>query len=193
MKKIKYFALIFTPVYIWFITALLTIGFSQVERQLIILIWLLIRHRHVWDDEQHLHLSHKQIVIYILLFILTQKISSAITPLASLLSRCTFEEITATLKNIEHIRESSVIIAPVIEEWAYRGISQQMAYKCFGNIYIAIIIQAVVFGAAHGNWYQCLSAIPLGILNGYLYHKHKNLKLCIATHAISNWLVLKSW
>ena len=71
-----------------------------------------------------------------------------------------------------------------------KEIAQQMAYKCFNNMHIAIIVQALLFGLMHFNWYQFFMAFTFGIISGYIYNRHKSLKLCIAIHAMYNFVVM---
>lgn len=184
--KAKPFVLMFTPVGICLTVYILAADFTLMEKNMLILLWLTYRYKYVWDAEENIKLSYKQMIIYIALLVLEQIISSAAVPIASMLSKSTYAEVDFTIKSQEHLFLNGVVIGPIVEEWLFRGVGLKMANNFFNNIHAAIIIQAMLFGMMHFNWYQFLGAIPMGIITGYLYYKYKSLKLCIAFHAAGN-------
>lgn len=187
--KIKRFVLIFTPLFIYLSVIITTTDFTRIERYMFILIWLLIKYKYVWDDEKPIRITCKRLIIYAGLIKLERIISSRMIPIASMLSHITYEEASHIINSADHILLHAVIFAPIVEEWLFRGIGLKMAYNFFNNVHVAIFVQAILFGIMHFNWYQFLGAVPMGIINGYLYQKHKSLKLCIALHGIYNLCV----
>lgn len=84
---------------------------------------------------------------------------------------------------------SVVIIAPILEEIVFRGIILQGFLKNY-SITKAIIITAVLFGLFHGNIVQTPLVILLGIVLGVIYIKTGSLFMCIAGHALNNFIAL---
>lgn len=187
-EKTKYFVRIFTPLGIYLTVAFLAVGlgFDEFEVRLIRLIWLLARHRYILDQEKKININLEQMAMYIIFFVVCLKVPHITRPIASMLSNYTYDEFSSDIMvNLTHPYLCTIVLSPIIEEWDCR-ISQHMAYKCFNNIYAAIIIQALLFGMMHFNWYQFFIAFVFGIFSGYVYHKHKNIKLCIAMHSMYN-------
>jgi len=61
------------------------------------------------------------------------------------------------------------IVAPVIEEFVFRGMCLGLLTKVAG-FHIANILQALVFGLYHGNLIQGIYAFILGICIGYIFY-----------------------
>lgn len=77
----------------------------------------------------------------------------------------------------------SCLIAPIFEEFIYRGAvlrSLEKYGKCF-----AVLISAMLFGLMHGNFYQIFMAMGVGIILGYLATEY-SIKLTILLHIINN-------
>lgn len=77
------------------------------------------------------------------------------------------------------------VLAPVLEEMLFRGIILRSFLAQYERWY-AIAGSAVVFGFAHGNIYQLVSATLFGLLAGWLYERTRSLVPCIALHAANN-------
>jgi membrane protease YdiL (CAAX protease family) len=77
----------------------------------------------------------------------------------------------------------SCIIAPIFEEFIYRGAILRSLEK-YGKRF-AILISATLFGLMHGNFYQIFMAIGVGIILGYLATEY-SIKLTILLHIINN-------
>lgn len=81
---------------------------------------------------------------------------------------------------------SAVIIAPILEEILYRFF---ISYFCNGTIY-GYIFSTILFASLHvmndGDYVQIFPYFSLGIVNGFIYYKFKNLTPCIAIHFIGN-------
>lgn len=80
------------------------------------------------------------------------------------------------------------LVAPFVEEMLFRGIF----LRSFLRIYSprrAIVLSAIVFGLAHLNIYQFVTASALGVLLGWLYHASGSLWPGIALHSAHNGAV----
>ena len=89
------------------------------------------------------------------------------------------------------------IFAPFFEEWLCRGMILRglLNYKkADGTNGIkpvwAIVISATVFSAIHGNIWQALPALLIGIVMGIVYYKTGSLKLTMLMHFVNNTLAL---
>jgi membrane protease YdiL (CAAX protease family) len=78
------------------------------------------------------------------------------------------------------------IIAPVFEEFLYRG-AVLRSFEKYGRRF-AIIVSAMLFGLMHGNFYQIFMAAGIGIILGYLATEY-SIKLTIILHMINNTFV----
>jgi membrane protease YdiL (CAAX protease family) len=82
----------------------------------------------------------------------------------------------------------TIIIAPIAEETAFRGIILRKLIKNNIPITAAIIIQAVAFGIFHFNIVQGIYVIPLALLLGYVSYKYDSILPSIFVHMINNFL-----
>ena len=78
------------------------------------------------------------------------------------------------------------IIAPVFEEFLYRG-AVLRSFEKYGRRF-AIIVSATLFGLMHGNFYQIFMAAGIGIILGYFATEY-SIKLTIILHMINNTFV----
>ncbi len=79
----------------------------------------------------------------------------------------------------------TVLIAPVVEEFLFRGI----IYKRLTNWckpLVAGIISSAIFGAIHLNMIQFIYAFIIGMMLAYLYEKYKKIWVPILFHAAAN-------
>lgn len=78
------------------------------------------------------------------------------------------------------------LVGPVIEEITFRYGAQRALKKGFSTK-TALILQALMFGAAHGNVIQGVYTFILGLAFGYIYEKSgENLFTPIICHAAIN-------
>lgn len=77
------------------------------------------------------------------------------------------------------------IIAPVIEEFLFRGFLLTAMNKYFGR-WKAILISSLVFASVHLNIHVFLQIFILGILLGYVFERTGSLVAPIAIHVIHN-------
>jgi membrane protease YdiL (CAAX protease family) len=83
----------------------------------------------------------------------------------------------------------ALIVAPIVEEYLFRGI----ILNGFLNRYSpakAIIITTILFPLMHLNPMQYLVTFLLGMLLGWYYYKTRSLLTCIIVHAFSNLIGL---
>ena len=80
---------------------------------------------------------------------------------------------------------SILIVAPLFEEFLFRGLIMGELKKIM-RPWAAILIQAVIFGVAHGFLFQSVFTGFLGILLGIVYHRTKNIFATAFCHSIFN-------
>ena len=80
---------------------------------------------------------------------------------------------------------ATCVTAGICEEMAFRGYLQRQFHALTGNIVWAIVLQALVFGIAHGyqGWRNVVVIIVLGVLYGALAAWRKNLRANMISHA----------
>jgi membrane protease YdiL (CAAX protease family) len=77
------------------------------------------------------------------------------------------------------------ILAPVLEEMLFRGIILRSFLQQYSK-WAAIVGSATLFGVAHMNLYQYVTALIIGLVLGWLYERTRSLLPCIALHAAYN-------
>lgn len=87
------------------------------------------------------------------------------------------------------------IFAPFFEEWLCRGMVLRglLSLKVRGGVmrpWAAIVLSAVFFALIHGNIWQSLPALIIGILFGWIYYRTRSLKLTMLMHFTNNTLSL---
>ncbi len=82
---------------------------------------------------------------------------------------------------------AAVFIAPVGEEFIFRGITMEIAKKRGENFWVANVIQAMAFGLFHLNVVQGIYAFVLGLAIGYVKETYGNIKPCILFHFLFNF------
>lgn len=80
------------------------------------------------------------------------------------------------------------ILAPIIEEYVFRGKLQGLLKTKIKNIYIVILIQALFFGLQHDYAFQKLYATIFGIISGVIKEKYQTLIPSTMLHIFSNIL-----
>jgi membrane protease YdiL (CAAX protease family) len=79
----------------------------------------------------------------------------------------------------------ALILGPVVEELMFRGITLSSAKKLM-PYQVAILVQAILFGAFHMNAIQGAYAFVLGLGLGYIMHLYDNLFFTIIIHIAYN-------
>ena len=78
------------------------------------------------------------------------------------------------------------ILAPLLEELVFRGLLLRGLLNNKVNPWFAIVLVALLFGAAHLNPWQFVGAGFLGIILGFVYWRTKDLWICIYLHFLNN-------
>lgn len=90
---------------------------------------------------------------------------------------------------------AAIIMAPIVEELAFRGVTLRLALHITGKnslsdnvtFWIANILQALAFGIGHLNLVQSSYAFVLGIVMGCIIRKYKTLYASMILHAVFNF------
>lgn len=80
----------------------------------------------------------------------------------------------------------TVFLAPIVEEFAFRGMTIHFLKKASLNFYMVNLLQAFFFGIFHMNLVQGIYAGLIGLLLGYLYYKYNSILIPILVHMIIN-------
>jgi uncharacterized protein len=84
------------------------------------------------------------------------------------------------------------IVAPFLEEMLFRGIILRSFLQQYSKTR-SILGSAALFGIAHLNVYQLVTAFAVGIVAGWLYERTRSLWPCILLHATYNAFVIYSY
>ncbi len=82
---------------------------------------------------------------------------------------------------------TGVLLAPICEELAVRGIALRRSERVFGVVG-CMIVSAVIFGIFHMNIIQGLYVLPMGAFWGYIGYRYKSVIPCFLCHIINNGL-----
>jgi membrane protease YdiL (CAAX protease family) len=80
------------------------------------------------------------------------------------------------------------VAAPLLEEMLFRGVILRSFLHQYSRKQ-AIVWSALIFGLAHLNAYQCVTAFILGLVLGWLYERTRSLWPSILLHAAFNGYV----
>lgn len=80
-----------------------------------------------------------------------------------------------------------VLFAPIFEEILFRGLIFKELYKS-SPLWLALILQAIIFGVAHGNKLQFIYTFILGLALALNYHWTKSIIAPIILHCTYNIL-----
>lgn len=80
---------------------------------------------------------------------------------------------------------SVVILGPIMEEivFRYAPLKRLLPYGEFR----AVLVTSVIFGIAHGNFFQFFYCVAGGTVFGYLYTRTRNIAYSIALHMVFNF------
>jgi uncharacterized protein len=84
------------------------------------------------------------------------------------------------------------VVAPFLEEMLFRGVILRSFLRQYSRTK-AILASAALFGLAHLNVYQLITAFAVGIVAGWLYERTRSLWPCILLHASYNAFVVYSY
>ncbi|MCA9072717.1 MAG: CPBP family intramembrane metalloprotease [Planctomycetaceae bacterium] len=93
-----------------------------------------------------------------------------------------------TSDTIFWIGAAVMISAPVVEELVYRVVLQTALTRWL-PIPIALPLTAVIFCAMHG-WPDMVPLLPLALILGWIYYRHRSYLAVVTTHALFNgWML----
>jgi membrane protease YdiL (CAAX protease family) len=78
-----------------------------------------------------------------------------------------------------------MILAPILEEVICRGIILKGLLKNYSP-FIAILVSSTIFGIMHLNPWQFIGAFGIGLINGWVFWKTKNIIIPIVIHLSNN-------
>ena len=81
---------------------------------------------------------------------------------------------------------SICLLGPLVEETVFRGAIERRLLEKPWNPWYAIVISAIFFASAHGNFTQGLTAMIIGCFMGWVYYRTRNLWPCVFIHALNN-------
>lgn len=81
---------------------------------------------------------------------------------------------------------SSVIFAPIIEEFSYRMIFSEITDNKWYSVVLTVIFFAFLHVQQTADFSHIFVYFALGIVNGLIYWKLKNVTPCILVHLITN-------
>lgn len=84
---------------------------------------------------------------------------------------------------------SIAVITPLFEEFLFRGLVMHELMTAV-RPWLAILLQAALFGIAHGVLFQSLFTFVIGILLGIVYYRTQNLKTVALCHGAFNVSVI---
>lgn len=82
---------------------------------------------------------------------------------------------------------AAVLLAPIGEEILCRGLTLYYAKKALPYFWMANILQALLFGAIHGNLIQGLYAFAIGLVLGWLTERYHSLLPAMLLHFTVNF------
>ncbi|MBR6831268.1 MAG: CPBP family intramembrane metalloprotease [Tidjanibacter sp.] len=111
--------------------------------------------------------------------------SMVIEPLLNLLPDAGMDALDDMMGNGGWSVLSAVVIAPVLEEYLFRGLFIDSARRRMNALW-AVLISSALFGLAHGIPQQAFNAFVVGLILGYVYVRTNSLAAVITIHAINN-------
>lgn len=82
---------------------------------------------------------------------------------------------------------AAVVLAPIGEEILCRGLTLYYAKKALPYFWMANILQALLFGAIHGNLIQGLYAFAIGLMLGWVTERYHSLLPAMLLHFTVNF------
>ncbi|MFP4555770.1 MAG: CPBP family intramembrane glutamic endopeptidase [Bacteroidales bacterium] len=154
-------------------------------------LWIIyaVKRVYVKDASFNFKVDNKRIIPYILLA--TIGLQLAITlPISNLIplpdwAKEMFEQLATKSSNI-YVFLTIVVVAPVLEEFIFRGIMLDGLLKRYSP-HKAIIVSSILFGFVHLNPWQLTSAFILGLFIGWVYFKTRSISIAIIIHAFNNF------
>lgn len=116
-------------------------------------------------------------------YLLLWCLSIAIEPITSL-----FPESQSNMGSGGWLLISAVLIAPIFEEYLFRGYITGTLQYVYGPI-VAWLLSSVIFGVAHGQPAVMVSATLSGLVLGFFFLRYRSVILAMLLHAMNNLTV----
>lgn len=99
----------------------------------------------------------------------------------------TYDEVASQIynKNVFTTILSAVVIAPLLEEFLFRGVLYRRMRDSI-SIIPSMLLSAIIFGLIHGNLVQFIYAFFIGILLAYVFEKFKTIWAPVIFHGAAN-------
>jgi membrane protease YdiL (CAAX protease family) len=92
---------------------------------------------------------------------------------------------TGSIQTVILVSASALIIAPLIEEFLFRGFIYPAARKRFG-VTVAILSSSALFALVHQDFFSFLPIMILGVAMAFLYERRQSLVAPVALHFFHN-------
>lgn len=119
--------------------------------------------------------------------ILIIAMNTILSPLQELLPKTNMEHLEDYMQGGLWTMLTAVIIAPIMEEYLFRGVIQRNIQRIAGPIW-GIILSSLLFGALHGTPQQMIAATATGLILGSIYYITDSLNTVIVIHIFNNGL-----
>ena len=96
-----------------------------------------------------------------------------------------------SLTEVFNIACYALVVAPVLEEFLFRGILFRAMKRSFGVV-PAVVISSILFGLVHQNVLSFIPLTFLGIILSLSYERTGDLRTCIFIHAFFNGFMVFS-
>ncbi|MDR1523670.1 MAG: CPBP family intramembrane metalloprotease [Tannerella sp.] len=165
--------------------------------------------------KKFLHIrSIKNVRIFILTFLMVFLLSPAIDLMAYLNSNILLPEFMAPVEKLMRETEEQLarltesllsekgvipfivnmtviaVMAGISEEFIFRGVILQIAWKKIKNPHVAIWIVAAIFSAIHFQFYGFIPRMFLGAFLGYLLYWSKSIWVPVFAHFLNNAIIV---
>ncbi len=130
-------------------------------------------------------------LILLSLFII-QALSIVLEPLLVYIPEFGIEKMYEMMQGGMWAIVSSVIAAPILEEFLFRGILQQNLVR-FTNPIAGVLIASIIFGAIHIIPQQVIFVTLVGIVIGAIYYLTRSLATAIIIHMLNNGIAYTSF
>lgn len=150
------------------------------------------RRKRFFEKKDSILLGPNNIIIYLILIVTTISLQFGVgMPITELIPmndyfKELFAELSESMTNIWGFI-SAVILAPLLEEFIFRGIILNGLLKKVSPIK-AILLSSFLFAFVHLNPWQFVSAFLIGLIMGWVYFKTGNLLYAIFIHFTNNFL-----
>jgi membrane protease YdiL (CAAX protease family) len=78
------------------------------------------------------------------------------------------------------------LVPAVAEELLFRGVLFKYTHLIFGNLWVAMILSALIFSGFHGQFYGFLPRFALGLVLAYLFYASGSIWVPILAHFVNN-------